>query len=305
MKTEICAFIHEFHRTGKFVRDFNPSFIVLIPKKDNPLSLRDYRPISLINSMYKILAKILETRMAAVLPKVISDSQSAFLRSRSISDGILITNEVIDKAKQEKKEVLIFKADFEKAFDNVNWNFLDHMLFKLGFNETWRRWIRTCISSASTSILVNGSPTKEFELGRGLRQGDPLSPFLFLIVAEGLNCMISSAKNSGILEGYEIGRDNVPITHLQFADDTIFITKPTARNTWAIKSILRLFEIISGLKINFSESTIMAVNSREGLLQSAALFLGCNVGAISFKYLGVPVGGDKLIFYDFFDMVLI
>lgn len=292
MKREVCDFIHEFHRTGKFVKGFNPSFIVLIPKVDNPLTLRGYRPISLISSMYKILAKILATRLAAVLPTVISDTQSGFLSSRSISDGVLITNEVIDEAKKEGKSILLFKADFEKAFDTVNWGFLDHMMHKLGLNETWRSWIRQCLSSGTTSVLVNGSPTKEFKLGRGLRQGDPLSPLLFLIVAEGLNGMISSAKRSGALDGYEIGRDNVTVTHLQFADDTIIISKPTTRNVWAIKSILRLFELASGLKINFSKSRVMAVNGREGFVQSAALFLGCKIGVIPFKYLGVPVGAN-------------
>lgn len=116
-KSEVCDFIHEFHRTGKFVKDFNPSFILLIPKNE---SLRDYRLIFLINSMYKILAKILSTRLAAVLPKVIFDSQSDFLSSCNISDDILITNEVIDEAKKEGKDVLLFKADFEKAFDTVS-----------------------------------------------------------------------------------------------------------------------------------------------------------------------------------------
>lgn len=104
--------------------------------------------------------------------------------------------------------------------------------------------------------------------------------------------MKSSAKSNGVLEGYEIDRDNVSITHLQFADDSIFITKPTASNVWAIKSILRLFEVAFGLKINFSKSKIMAVSSREGFLQSTTHFLGCKVGVIPFKYLGIPVGAN-------------
>ena len=123
----------DFHSTGKMVRGFNPSFVALIPKVDNPQLLSEYRPISLIGSMYKILAKLLSIRLSAILQNVISESQSTFLHGCSISDGILISNEVIDEAKKLNKEVIFFKVDFAKAFASVEWDFLDHMLQNLGF----------------------------------------------------------------------------------------------------------------------------------------------------------------------------
>lgn len=150
--------------------------MVLLPKCENPLSLKDFRPISLINSMYKVLAKILSKRLASVLNSVISENQPAFLSSRNISEGILISNEIIDEAKRKKKGVSILQVDFEKAFDSIQWSFLDHMLSKLGFCELWRSWIYQCISSATISILINGSPTKDFHMGRGLTPF-PLSSF--------------------------------------------------------------------------------------------------------------------------------
>lgn len=292
IKPEICAFIHEFYESGKLVRGFNPSFVTLIPKVENPVQLKDYRPISLISSMYKILAKLLARRLSPVLQKVISESQSAFLPSRNIADGILISNEAIDEAQSQHRGLVIFKVDFEKAFDSVQWSFLDHMLLKLGFCSKWRGWIQECISTATISILVNGSPTKEFPLSRGLRQGDPLSPLLFLVAAEGLTGMVRKAVSLNFFESFDVGSQNVAISHLQYADDTIFLTRPSLGNIWAVKAILRLFELCSGLKVNFNKSTLFSINAEEEFVGRAMSILHCKSGSVPFSYLGIPVGAN-------------
>lgn len=137
-----------------------------------------------------------------------------------------------------KKEegVVFFKVDFEKAYDSVSWQFLDLMMEKMGFNDKWRSWIRECLSSAAVSVLINGCPTEEFSISRGLRQGDPLSPFLFLIAAEGLNMIFKEACELGLYEGYKVGGLN--LSHLQFVDDTLIFGEKCAKNIWAIKAIL-------------------------------------------------------------------
>jgi hypothetical protein len=143
--------------------------------------------------MYKILSKLLANRLKRVLGKLISICQSVFLPHRQILNGVVVLNELIDLAKRRKDECFLFKVDFEQAYDTVSWLFLERMLVKMGFAERWLKWMRACMFESSMSILVNGSPTNDFKVGKGLRQGDPLSPFLFLIVAEGLAGMMKLA----------------------------------------------------------------------------------------------------------------
>ncbi|GAU39170.1 hypothetical protein TSUD_372700 [Trifolium subterraneum] len=203
VKNNVMAFLREFHEHAILPKAVTASFLTLAPKKDHPHVLFYYRPICLIGSLYKIISKLLANRLKWVLGKVISNCQSAFLPQRQILDGVVVLNEIIDLAKRSKDECLLFKVDFERAYDTVNWGFLGRMMVKMGFTEGWLKWMRACIFESSMSILVNGSPTEDFKVGRGLRQGDPLSPFLFLIVAEGLAGMMSRTVEIDRFKGYE------------------------------------------------------------------------------------------------------
>ncbi|XP_028065507.1 uncharacterized protein LOC114268521 [Camellia sinensis] len=215
----------EFHSNGKMAKGVNSSFITLIPKKENPSDLSEYRPISLVSSVYKVLAKVLCTRLRQVLPKLIGEVQTAFLGGRCILDGVLIANEVVDWWRKSKKKGIILKSDFEKVYDSVNWEFLSSMMANFGFCEKWVGWIKSCISTSRISVLVNRSPTTEFSSQKGLRQGDFLSPFLFNIVAEGLNLLLDKAKEKWLIRGASVGPKELKISHLQFADDTIIFCK--------------------------------------------------------------------------------
>ncbi|GJW28749.1 cysteine-rich receptor-like protein kinase [Tanacetum coccineum] len=186
IRFEFYNFIKYFEKFGCLARGCNASFIVLIPKNSDPVDLGDYRPISLIGCMYKVLSKLLSRRLCKVIHKLIRPNQTTFLSGRQILDGIQIANEIVNYAKKEKLKLLIFKVDFEKAFDSVNWKFLIDIMSQMGFSAKWCKLIHACLSSAAISVLINGSPSKEFSMERGLRQGDPMSPFLFLIIAEAL-----------------------------------------------------------------------------------------------------------------------
>jgi hypothetical protein len=241
--------------------------------------------------MYKILSKILAGRLKLVLGKLISNVQSAFLPNRQILDGVLIVNELLDLAKRRKDQCLFFKVDFERAYDTVNWNFLNYMMARMGFADGWRRWIRACVFQSSMSVLVNGSPTRDFIVGKGLRQGDSLSPFLFLIAAEGLTGLMCKAVNSNLFHGYKVS-NNISFHTLQFADYTIFMGEGNWDNLWTIKTVLRSFEIVSGLKVNFFKSKLYGINLDERFFRASSSFLHFGVESIPFCFLGIPVGAN-------------
>jgi hypothetical protein len=140
-----------------------------------------------------------------VVGKVVSKTQSAFIKGRQILDGILIANEIVDDAKKSNKDLLLFKVDFEKAYDLVDWGYLDEVMSKMNFPMLWRSWIMKCVTTASASVLVNRCPTYEFCFERGLRQGDPLSPFLFLLASACLNVMMKAMVANRIFTLYNIG----------------------------------------------------------------------------------------------------
>lgn len=254
MRQDILAFFAEFFDHASIPKGINCTFIALIPKVDGPSCFNEFRPISMVGCIYKILSKVLANRLRKVLPNIIGDTQAAFVGGKQILDGVLIANEVIDSWKKNKTEGLVLKVDFEKAYDNVNWNFLLDMLSKLGCGVKWCDWIRKCISTTSLSILINGSATDEVFPQKGLRQGDPLSPFLFNVVVEALNIIVERSKERGMIRGVQVGRDGINISHLQFADDTIFFCNNDVSEIQNVKRLLIMFEEMSGLKVNYSKS---------------------------------------------------
>ncbi|KAK2387063.1 hypothetical protein QL285_060888 [Trifolium repens] len=226
------------------------------------------------------------------MDSIVADTQSAFLKNRYLVDGVMVVNEIVDFAKKTGKECLIFKVDFEKAYDSVEWSFLEYMLGRFGFCATWIKWIRACVFAGSMSVLINGSPTEEINIQRGLKQGDPLAPFLFLLVAEGLGGMMKRAVEMHRFKGFQIGRNGPVISHLQYADDTLCIGEASIQNLWTLKAVLRGFELCSGLKVNFWKSSLMGINVSQSFMRLASIFLNCRMGVMPFKYLGLPVGAN-------------
>ncbi|XP_071689048.1 uncharacterized protein [Rutidosis leptorrhynchoides] len=162
----------------------------------------------------------------------------------------------------------------------------------MGFGSKWRSWIALCLKTAYISVLVNGSHTKEFKLGRGVRQGDPLSPFLFIIAAEGLNWLIKSALSNNAYSGVKVGNDNIPLTHLQYADDTLFFGTWSLDNIENLMKLLKCFELCSGLKVNYNKSNLFGVGVDKKDVEYMANLFGCKVGTFPFTYLGLPIGAN-------------
>nr|GEZ82569.1 hypothetical protein [Tanacetum cinerariifolium] len=180
------------------------------------------------------------------------------------------------------------EVDFEKAFYSVRWDFLDEVMEKIDFGIKCRSWISGCLHNARSSILVNGSPKKEFELFKGLQQGDPLSPFLFILAMEGLHSLTCKAEELGLFKGSFIGHDNTSISHLKYADDVIVFGEWSWVNTQNLSSMLRCFFLISGQKINIGKSNVLGVGVSYEEISQMARIIGCGVSKLPFKSLGVP-----------------
>lgn len=187
-----------FHWEEKINRGRNTSVITLIPKIDDPQVLPDYRPINLIVVINKVICKVLANRLQSVIGNVISDSQLAYIEGRRILYGPLVINEAMGQLKKSKTKAMLLKIDLVKAFDSLNWGFLMIIMSHMNFPQKRCNCILAIHSSSRFSILVSGAPTREFSIKCGVKQGEPLSPFLFIITMEALNIVMNKAIQSGL-----------------------------------------------------------------------------------------------------------
>jgi hypothetical protein len=189
---------------------------------DKPTSLGDFRSIALCNIAYKVIAKLIGLRLKSLLSKALSSEQFGFLKGRQILDVVGVAQECIHNIKSKKLKALVLKMDLQKAYDCVNWDFLRLVLLKTGLRLRLTNWIMSCVTSPSFAILVNGGPTSFFKSRRGLRQGCPLSPLLFILVMEGLSLMIKKAQAEGKISRVKPSR-LLKVILLMFVDDVLIM----------------------------------------------------------------------------------
>ena len=262
VKKEVLDTLQEFYDQEAFERSLNTTFVVLIPKKVGASDVKDFRPISLTGSIYKIISKVLANRLREVLGSLLSPSQNAFIQGRQIQDSVLIANESLDSRLKSGIPGLICKLDLEKAYDHVNWNFLIYVMERCGFGAKWRNWIRFCISSVRFSVLINGTPCGFFSSSKGLRQGDSLSLLLFVLVMEALSRLMDRAVEREYIEGFSVDNYNASalrVSHMFFANDTLVFCGAARDQLYNLKGVLLCFEAVSGLRINLGKSEIVPV----------------------------------------------
>ena len=253
----LWLFFADFHSHCIFEKSLNATFLCLIPKKIKAVNIKDFQPISLVGSLYKILSKVLASRLRRVLDKLISNSQNAFVGGRQILDSVLITNECLDSRLKSGDPAMLIKLDIEKAYDHVNWNALFYLMERMDFGEKWGRWMKACITTVHFSVLINGSPAGFFASSRGLRQGDPLPPLLFLLVMEVLSRLLRRTKEGDFLRGFQASpnvRGGLHISHLLFVDDTILFCDASRNQLLYLRMVFIFFEAFTGLKVNVGKS---------------------------------------------------
>jgi hypothetical protein len=292
LKEEIIPAVKEFFRTGVMPGGVNDATIVMIPKVDNPTKVTEFRPISLCNVIYKVLAKCLVNRLRPLLDDIISPNQSAFVPGRLITDNALVAFECFHYIQQEKdpeKSFCAYKLDLSKAYDRVDWRFLEQMMIKMGFDHRWVKWIMTCVTTVRYQVKFNGAILDSFAPSRGLRQGDPLSPFLFLFVADGLSALLRQGMEQQVITPLKICPRAPGVSHLLFADDTLLFFKASAHEAQQVRGILDAYGKATGQLINHAKcSTLFSRGCPENVQEEVRVVLQVQKPGFEEKYLGLP-----------------
>lgn len=251
--------IQEFFSTGTIPNNINHTHVRLIPRVQSPKKVANYRPIALCNVYYNIVSKILTRRLPPILDDIISKNQSAFVPGRSITDNVLITHEVLHYLKTSganKHCSMAVKTDMSKAYDRVEWDFVWLVFKRLGFDDKWTTFISQCISTVTYSFLINGTTQGYIKPSCGIHQGDPLSPYLFILCGKVLSGLFKNVQVNGRLKGIRVAQKSPRVNHLLFDDDTIFFCKSNKEEFGKLMHILTKYEIASGQKMNGQKSSI-------------------------------------------------
>ena len=300
---DIVDTVQAFFASGELDDRINQTNICLIPKTERPKNMSEFRKISLCNISYKIISKALSSRLKKGLPKLVSEAQSAFVARRLITDNILVAHEMFHALRTNpscKEKFVAVKTDMSKAYDQVEWSFLETLMEKMGFDDRWIQLIMRCISSVSYKVLINGEAKGNIIPSRGLRQGDPLSPFLFILCTEVLISQIQLAEREKKISGIKIARESPPISHLLFADDSLFFCRAEQSACSELMRIMDVYRKASGKKMNKSKSSVMfgskvVASVKNDLKRSLDINQDGGMG----MYLGLPekiCGSKKQVF---------
>lgn len=291
IKGDFYKLCSDFSSGAASLQSINGSLITLVPKKQCPETVNDYRPISLTNTCLKFLTKIIANRFQKEITRCIHANQYGFIKSRTIQDCLAWSFEYIHQCKQSKRKVVLFKIDFEKAFDTIEHSAILKILECKGFPPLVIEWVKEILSSGSSSILLNGIPGRMFHCKRGVRQGDPLSPLLFVLGGDLLQSLVNRALRDGLLQLPIPVGDEYPI--VQYADDTLIVLPADPGQLQIFKDILVNFAAFTGLKVNFHKSSMIPINLDTDEASALAQIMECQMAAMPFTYLGLPMGSTR------------
>ena len=293
VKQDVVAFCKNFFDHGVLPENVKRTLVCLIPKVKQPKQVSDLRPISLCNVLMRILSKVMANRLKPCLNSVISSQQSAFIEGRLLTDNALVAFEInhyIHRKTQRKCGVAALKIDVAKAYDRLEWRFIETMLIMLGFPQVWIQRVMQCVKSVSYSFLRDGKIFGDVRPQRGIRQGDPISPYLYILCAEGLTGLMRIYEDSGLIHGCKVARGAPGISHLLFADDCYFFFRATHTEGKCIRDILTKYELLSGQLVNYGKSDIVfSPNTSVVDRGKVCDCLGVKEVSKPGKYLGMPM----------------
>uniref|UniRef100_A0A2N9FNM3 Reverse transcriptase domain-containing protein n=1 Tax=Fagus sylvatica TaxID=28930 RepID=A0A2N9FNM3_FAGSY len=291
--------IRSFFISGKLLKEVNSTIISLIPKVPNPTTVSDFRPIACCNVIYKCITKILANRLQIYLGSLVSSNQSAFIKGRSISENILLAHELVRNYHSSRgSSRCAIKADLRKAYDSVDWNFILMCLLAAGCPPKFVNWIKECITNSRFTISLNGSLVGYFPGGKGLRQGDPISPYLFVIAMEGFTRLLKRRVLEFRNFKFHPQCKQLQITHLSFADDLLLFSSADLPSIRLIKSVLEEFKDISGLALNPNKSEVFFAAVPGEIKEQILSCLQFKEGNLPVRYLGMPLISGKLTYKD-------
>ncbi|WCJ29110.1 LINE-1 retrotransposable element ORF2 protein [Euphorbia peplus] len=297
VKDSLCSFVLNCLSGIEDIASVNQTLLVLIPKIANPVSFMQFRPISLCNVMYKLITKIIANRLQLLLPKIIAPTQCSFVPGRQIIDNIVMAQEVIHsmRRKKGKQGYVAIKIDLEKAYDRLNWDFVAESMKHANIPVFWQNIVNKCLSTNSMQVLINGEMTDDFIPSRGVRQGDLISPYIFVLCMARLDHLLKDVVDSNKLKPIKLVRDGPNISHLFFADDIMIFLEADVSQILQFMEIMDLFCASYSQKINLQKSKLcVSKNVSDSLARS--LSDACNIPLTNClgKYLGVPLLHDRV-----------
>lgn len=288
---DVIEAVKSFFASGKLLREVNSTIMVLVPKVPNPTVMGDFRPISCCNTIYKCITKLIANRIKGLLPKIISPTQSAFVEGRKIKDNVLLAQELlINYHRKTGKPRCAIKMDLKKAYDSVHWDFILGILKAVDLLAHLIECIAACITTPKFSVSINGGLEGYFSGGKGLRQGDPLSPYLFVLAMEVFSRILVKASSNGRFSHHPRCA-KLDFTHLCFADDLLLFCQGDLQSKSAsvIKESFDSFSALSGLSERLTKTNFSVLGWMKILSTMLRTFLASKKGPCPSSFLECPL----------------
>ncbi|WZY89463.1 hypothetical protein YC2023_046198 [Brassica napus] len=302
--SEFIASVRKFFELSFMPTSLNSTSLILLPKRPGAENIKEYRPIACLNTQYKLITRLLSNRLKIVLPGLVLPNQTAFVADRLLLENVLLASELVQGYHRlSDSPKITLKIDIAKAFDSVRWDFVLSSLVAYHIPQQFISWIKTCICSPSFSVSINGVSSGYFKGKTGLRQGDPLSPILFVMMMNVLSWMLNKAAAEGSF-AYHHDCSHLQLTHLCFADDLLIFLEGTEDSLTGVLAVLSEFEHMSGLAVNIEKTSMFSCGVSDDCLQRIASRFGLQRAPLPIRYLGLPLSSKKLSVKDYDPLLL-